>query len=317
MWAAAGNPNLAFFRMACLARTTSIRTASHLERAVLLRVGQFVTPTGEMIRGEIYRFTAGIHRWQYGRRVPVQDCGGSARGGAALLVHARRKIGRRCAAYDLRGATRLFTGITEPIESPFSSWRPALLSIHAFLAGVAYYLCIELGIRHGTTFSHGLIDYIVLFGRSTHGLWLLWIGSLWALMYFTLFRFMIVKFDLKTPGREPEADADPAVAAQPVSAPELARELVQAFGGAANIAALDACITRLRVQLHDMSRANPDRLKALGATGVVTVGPACRHLRTRSENLKSDIEAYSAAGKPACCTRSAAGRMSSAPRCAP
>jgi len=114
-------------------------------------------------------------------------------------------------------------------------------------------------------------------------------------MYFALFRFMIVRFDLKTPGREPEAEA--TAPAPPVGASDLARELVQAFGGAANISALDACITRLRVQLNDVARADVARLKALGATGVVTVGNNLQAIfGTRSENLKSDMETHLRSG---------------------
>ncbi len=111
-------------------------------------------------------------------------------------------------------------------------------------------------------------------------------------MYYGLFRYVIRRFDLKTPGRELEADTDAAPAAAGVSG-GLAGELVAAFGGRANIQSLDACITRLRVQLVDPARASPDRLKALGATGVVKYSNNLQAIfGTRSENLKSDIEAY-------------------------
>ena len=114
--------------------------------------------------------------------------------------------------------TSFLTGITEPIEFSFLFVAPLLYALHALLAGVAYFICIELGIKHGMTFSHGLIDFVVLFNRSTHGLWFLAIGPLWALMYYGLFRFVIRRFDLKTPGREVEADADAAAAAPPARA---------------------------------------------------------------------------------------------------
>jgi PTS system glucose-specific IIC component len=104
---------------------------------------------------------------------------------------------------------------------------------------------------------------------------------------------MIERFDLKTPGRDIEAEVDAAAPAAAATTQELASELVLALGGAGNIQSLDACITRLRVQLEQVSRARPDRLKALGASGVVTVGNSLQAIfGTRSENLKSDIEAY-------------------------
>lgn len=197
--------------------------------------------------------------------------------------------------------TSFLTGITEPIEFSFLFVAPLLYAIHALLAGAAYYLCIELGIRHGMTFSHGLIDYVVLFPQSTRGLWYLWLGPMWAVMYYGIFRTMIRQLDLKTPGREIEETAGAETSA-PVSGQEnVAREIVLAFGGRGNIRSLDACITRLRVDLHDVTRAHPDRLKALGASGVMTVGRGMQAIfGTRSENLKTDIEAYlSTAGSDA------------------
>jgi PTS system glucose-specific IIC component len=177
--------------------------------------------------------------------------------------------------------------------------------MHALLAGLAYFVCVELGIRHGTTFSHGLIDYVVLFSNSTRGLWYLWLGPLWAAMYFILFRTVILKRDLKTPGRELEdptalpgesadgAGADAGAGVGAGGGDSMAGRLVAAFGGAGNIKNLDACITRLRVDLHDVSRASPEALKSLGASGVVKVGDGMQAIfGTRSENLKTDMEEY-------------------------
>src|SRR6185436_6341186 len=94
-----------------------------------------------------------------------------------------------------------------------------------------------------------------------------------------------------TPGREREDAASASVAM--ASEDSLARQLVLAFGGRRNIKILDACITRLRVELHDIAKASPDRLKTLGAAGVMNVGKNLQAVfGTRSENLKSDMEAY-------------------------
>src|SRR6185503_15813877 len=224
--------------------------------------------------------------------------------GAAIAIwqtarpENRAKVGAFMASAAL---TSFLTGITEPLEFSFLFVAPVLYGIHAVLAGVAYFLCIELGIKHGMTFSHGLIDFIVLFNRSTNALWLLVLGPAWALMYYGLFRVMIQRFDLKTPGREVEEETEGA-AAPVVAAGGMAGELVAAFGGRANIRSLDACITRLRVELADPAKASPNRLKALGAAGVVEVGNNLQAIfGTRSENLKSDMEEYlrSGAAEPA------------------
>jgi PTS system glucose-specific IIC component len=127
--------------------------------------------------------------------------------------------------------------------------------------------------------------------------WLVWtLGPLWGLVYYGVFRWTISAFDLKTPGREADvaADAEAGSAALSVApAHAFARDLVLAFGGRSNIASLDACITRLRVSLRDVGRASAERLKALGASGVMVVGQGVQAIfGTRSENLKTDIEEY-------------------------
>ena len=109
--------------------------------------------------------------------------------------------------------TAFLTGITEPIEFAFLFVAPILYGIHALLAGVAYFVCIALGIKHGFTFSHGLIDYVVLFPKSPNALWLFVLGPIWAAVYYAVFTFAIRKFNLLTPGRE-EIDEDAAGSAQ-------------------------------------------------------------------------------------------------------
>jgi PTS system glucose-specific IIC component len=301
-WAASGNPALAFALYGAVERSLIPFGLHHIWNVpFFFEVGQYVQPgTGKVIRGEIYRYTAG------------DPSAGNLAGGylfkmwglpaAALAIwqSARPENRARIGGIMISAAlTSFLTGITEPIEFSFLFVAPLLYVIHAGLASLAYFVCIELGIRHSTTFSHGLIDYIVLFPNSTRGLWYLWLGPLWALLYFALFRTMIVRRDLKTPGRE----VDEPVAAAPVAAGpagSLPEQLVAAFGGASNIRSLDACITRLRVELNDVARASPERLKALGAAGVVQVGRGMQAIfGTRSENLKTEMEEYMrTAGSP-------------------
>jgi PTS system glucose-specific IIC component len=198
--------------------------------------------------------------------------------------------------------TSFLTGITEPIEFAFLFVAPVLYAIHALLAGVAYFVAVTLGIHHSTTFSHGLIDFVVLYPNSQRGWWLIPLGLVWAGVYYVLFTTLIHRMNLKTPGREVET-ADAATADAGAGAPAevpvgaaadgMAPRLVAAFGGAANIRSLDACITRLRVELADVSRASPEALKALGAAGVMKVGSGMQAIfGTRSENLKTDMEEY-------------------------
>jgi PTS system glucose-specific IIC component len=130
----------------------------------------------------------------------------------------------------------------------------------------------------------------VLFPNSSRGLWYLWLGPLWAVLYYVLFRTLILRMNLKTPGREIE-DVTRTSAAQIEGS--FAAQLVAAFGGAQNILGLDACITRLRVELREIAAAHPDALRSLGASGVVQVGNNMQAIfGTRSENLKTDMEEY-------------------------
>lgn len=301
-WAASGNPSAAFALYGVVERSLIPFGLHHIWNVpFFFEVGQYVDPaTGNVIRGEIYRFTAG------------DPTAGNLAGGylfkmwglpaAALAIWrtARPEHRARVGGIMISAAlTSFLTGITEPIEFSFLFVAPMLYAIHAVLAAVAYFVAIELGIHHSTTFSHGLIDYVVLYPKSTRGWWLVALGLVWAGIYFTLFRTLILRRNLKTPGREPEdaalSSGDAGGVPAPTGAPagSMAEQLVAAFGGAANIASLDACITRLRVDLVDVARASPDTLRALGATGVMKVGSGMQAIfGTRSENLKTEMEEY-------------------------
>jgi len=186
--------------------------------------------------------------------------------------------------------TSFLTGITEPIEFSFMFAAPLLYLVHAFLAGTCFTVFNLCGGLIGTTFSHGLIDFVILSPKATNPYLVLLLGPMYAVIYYTVFRFCIQKFNLKTPGREEiSADGSDAVA----GSDEFSRLLVLAFGGRSNITALDACITRLRVSVANQSLASKDKLMALGASGVLTVGDNLQAIfGPRSENLKSAMEAY-------------------------
>jgi PTS system glucose-specific IIC component len=295
-WAASGNPSMAFAIYGIVERSLIPFGLHHIWNVpFFFEVGQYLDPgSGKILRGEVYRYAAG------------DPTAGNMAGGylfkmwglpaAALAIwrsarpENRKKVGGIMISAAL---TSFLTGITEPIEFSFLFVAPLLYAVHAVLAAVAYYVCIELGIKHGMTFSHGLIDFVVLFQQSTHALWFLWLGPLWAAMYYGIFTLMIRQRDLKTPGREAEEIADTGAPRAGATSASLPRDVVVAFGGRDNIQNLDACITRLRVDLRDVALARPDRLKALGASGVMVVGHGVQAIfGTRSENLKTDIEAY-------------------------
>ncbi|MBN9414734.1 MAG: PTS glucose transporter subunit IIBC [Candidatus Eremiobacteraeota bacterium] len=184
--------------------------------------------------------------------------------------------------------TSFLTGITEPIEFSFLFVAPLLYGIHACLAGSAFFVMYEMGGRLGTTFSHGLIDYVVLYAKCVNPYLVFVLGPIYAVIYYVVFRAAIRAFNLKTPGREDEV----MLSSTAGEAGGLAGAVLEALGGPGNLAALDACITRLRVTVKSMPSVKVDVLKQLGATGVMVVGDSLQAIYgTRSENIKTDIEA--------------------------
>lgn len=293
-WAASTSPGIAFAIYGFVERLLLPFGLHHIWNVpFFFEIGQYVDPTtGEVIRGEIHRYVAGDPTAGNMAGGYLFKMWGLPAAAVAIWRSARPENRARIGGLMISAAlTSFLTGITEPIEFAFMFVAPVLYLIHAVLAGIAYFLCVALGIKHGMTFSHGFIDFVLLFPKSTHGLWLLIIGPIWALVYYGTFRWVIVKLNLKTPGREPEKVAKASATA--VAGDEFSRELVLAFGGRSNIKNLDACITRLRVEVNDMGLANSARLKALGAAGVITVGNSLQAIfGTQAENMKTAMEEY-------------------------
>lgn len=175
----------------------------------------------------------------------------------------RKAVGGMLASLAL---TSFLTGVTEPIEFSFMFLAPALYAIHAVLTGVAMALMDLLHVKLGFTFSAGLFDYVLNFGKASRPLWLIPIGLAYAALYYGLFRLAIVRFDLKTPGREDD-EAAPVQAV--ATGGGHGADFVQALGGAANLISVDACTTRLRLILVDQAAVSEPALKALGARGIV------------------------------------------------
>ena len=183
----------------------------------------------------------------------------------AARPERRKAVGGMLSSMAL---TSFLTGVTEPIEFAFMFLAPVLYAIHALLTGVAMAVTHWLGMHLGFGFSAGLFDFVLNFSRSTRPWLLLPIGALYFALYYSVFRWAIVKFDLKTPGREPE-DNEPATADAGAGAPAEAGDWVRALGGAANLLQVDACTTRLRLQVGDNQAIDEAALRRLGARGVV------------------------------------------------
>ena len=171
--------------------------------------------------------------------------------------------------------TSFITGITEPIEFMFLFICPPLYIVHAFLDGVSFFIADLLNISIGNTFSGGCIDF-TLFGilqGNAKTNWLLQVpfGLIWAVLYYFVFKFAILKFNIMTPGRSEEEEGDAIRVESRSSIRQEAQKVLDALGGAENLEDIDACITRLRVGVRDHEKVDRDELKRLGATAVLEV----------------------------------------------
>lgn len=218
----------------------------------------------------VTQFYEGTSRFMSGRFITMMF---GLLGACLAIYHTAKPKNKKIVAGLLlsAGLTSFLTGITEPIEFSFLFIAPALYVVHAFFDGLAFMLAHIFSITIGQTFSGGFIDFI-LFGvlqgnDKTNWVIVPLIGIVWFFLYYFTFRFMIRKFNYKTPGRE-----DEEMAAQTVSGTERAAAIVAALGAAANIKDVDACATRLRVSVHDGEKVDKDQFKATGAKGVIVNG---------------------------------------------
>ncbi|MDH0341887.1 N-acetylglucosamine-specific PTS transporter subunit IIBC [Chromobacterium haemolyticum] len=238
-----------------------------LNTIVWFQVGDFATAAGKVVHGDLTRFfagdkTAGMFMSGF---FPVMMFGLPA---ACLAMYRTAKPENKQAVGGLlfsMALTAMLTGVTEPVEFAFMFLAPALYAIHAVLTGLAMALMHALNIKLGFGFSAGLFDYMLNFGLSTNPLLLVPVGIGYFALYYVLFVFFIKKFDLKTPGRE---DAMVTVAAVAAGS-ERARAFIAALGGAANLKSVDACTTRLRLQVASNDKVSEAALKALGSRGLI------------------------------------------------
>ncbi|MCE3026245.1 N-acetylglucosamine-specific PTS transporter subunit IIBC [Salinicola sp. DM10] len=187
---------------------------------------------------------------------------------AALAMYHAAPRGRRAQVGGLLlslALTAFLTGVTEPIEFSFMFLAPLLYAFHALMTGLSMALMDLLGVKLGFTFSAGAFDYALSYGLSTHGWMMIPVGLAYFALYYLVFRWAIVRFDLPTPGREPEtASATAATQAGPRGP-----AFVEALGGAANLLSVGACTTRLRLVTKEAESIDEAALKALGARGIL------------------------------------------------
>ncbi|EGA88505.1 PTS system N-acetylglucosamine-specific EIICBA component (EIICBA-Nag) (EII-Nag) [Planococcus donghaensis MPA1U2] len=236
--------------------------------------GTFTDASGEVVRGEINRFlkgdpTAGPFLSGF---FPIMMFGLPA---ACLAMYAAAKKERKAVVGGMLfsiGFTSFLTGITEPIEFTFMFLSPLLYVIHALLTGVSMMVSYALDIHHGFGFSAGAIDYVLNYGLATNPLLLLVVGLGIGIIYFVIFYFLIIKLDLKTPGREEEDEDGAENAGTGNNAVDVrAYHTIEGLGGVDNIVAVDYCTTRLRLTVKDSDRVNEKELKRHGAMGVMKI----------------------------------------------
>ncbi|WP_280769520.1 glucose-specific PTS transporter subunit IIBC [Salipaludibacillus daqingensis] len=214
---------------------------------------------------------------------------------ALAIYHCARPDQKKLVAGIMGSAalTSFLTGITEPIEFSFLFVAPLLFAVHTIFAGLSFMTMHLLDVQIGMTFSGGVIDFFlygILPGRTEWWL-VIPVGLVFAVIYYFGFRFAITKFNLMTPGREEANGDDEQAGNKKAGNTELPFEVLKAFGGKENLTYLDACITRLRISVEDVSKVDKDRLKKLGASGVMQIDKNIQAIfGPRSETIKGQME---------------------------
>ncbi len=241
-----------------------------INHVVLFQIGSFTTD-GTTLTGDLPRFFAGDP--QAGRFMaglyPVM-MGALPAAAIAMWRSALPAMRKRVGVLMLSAIGASFgVGITEPIELAFLFVAPWLYIVHAVCTGIIMWLAYVLDVRHGFSFSAGVFDFVINTYASHNVEWLFVLGIGGAIGYYALFRFVIVRWDIPTPGRR-----DDAVVLHDVASTQSDRveRIMAAIGGMANIVQIDACVTRLRLVVHTPSLVDAEALRKLGAYGVMFIG---------------------------------------------
>ena len=193
--------------------------------------------------------------------------------GALAMYHTAKDSKKKTAAsLLLAGAlASFFTGITEPLEFAFMFMAPGLYLVHAVLTGISAIVCAMLPLRIGFNFSAGFVDWFLSFkAPMAVNPWLLIpVGLVFAVIYYVVFRIVIVKFDLKTPGREDDEEEENKIELSNDDFTTMAKLILEGLGGKENIKEYDYCATRVRVEVNDYTQVDEKTIKKAGVAGVV------------------------------------------------
>ncbi|MDR0483830.1 MAG: PTS transporter subunit EIIC [Alphaproteobacteria bacterium] len=303
-WAAYENPLVAFTTYEFIQRLLIPTGLHHIWNVpFFFEIGEYTTANGEVVRGEIARYLAGDPTAGYLAGPYLFKMYGLPGAAMAMIFTAKPENRKTVASLMIPAAlTSFLTGITEPIEFSFLFVAPLLYLCHAVLAAAGYIPVILLGIKHGTTFSQGLFDYVLLFSKSTNGWMIIPLGIIWFFLYFIVFTVVIRAFNLKTPGRDDSinlqgasesASSTSSSSGGSSSDIEFGGKLVAAYGGKENITNLDACITRLRITVKDKAKVDQNELKRLGATACLVVGNGVQAVfGAKSDNLRQNMQKW-------------------------
>lgn len=194
---------------------------------------------------------------------------------ALAMYHTAETSKKKIAAGLLLSAalSSFFTGITEPLEFSFMFLAPPLYLVHALLTGISAAVCALLPVRSGFNFSAGFVDWFLSFNApmALNPLLIIPIGLVFAAIYYFLFRLMITKFNLATPGREIDdaGDEEKNLTLDTSDFSIIAQNILEGLGGRDNIAFLDSCVTRLRIEVKRYEEVNEKKIRAAGAAGVI------------------------------------------------
>lgn len=220
--------------------------------------------------------------------------------GALAMYHTAKTKKKKIAAGLLASAAlcTFFTGVTEPMEFAFMFLAPGLYLIHAILTGISMFIVALLPVRAGFNFSAGFVDWFLSFkAPMAQNPWLIIpIGLAFGVVYYAVFRFAIVKFNFKTPGREDDEYGEEEMKAtlRNDNFGEVAATIMAGLGGKDNIVSLDNCITRLRIEVKDYTAIDEKQIKAAGVAGIlrpskttvqVIVGTQVQHVADEMKKL--------------------------------
>lgn len=259
------------------------------------QIGDFVTPAGKTVHGDISRFfagdlSAGMFMTGY---YPVIMFGLPA--AALALVRSSKSSSLQIVAPVMLSAalTSFLTGITEPIEFAFMFVAPGLYVIHAVLTGLSMLVMNILQVKMGFGFSAGFIDFVLNWHSATKPLWILVVGAGYFVLYYVTFRAYLHFFPIKVQNKEEmdQPDTEEKSASMAIKEDRPA-SILKHIGGASNIISIDACITRLRLLVNEEVLVKDSELKELGAIGVIRLGKGNVHVvfGTESEQIRESIK---------------------------